>query len=129
MCFFCLGRYVSCDEFTVSRWSNRKIDDIYSHLRDTTRNDEIESFHSTECLPDWETKTKTSNPGRRISRKAEFDHGNNVRDAYPRRKKPAYGLQNQMKKQGMLYENDRDDQWISTSNSPSKSVDPSFTEV
>lgn len=116
---------ISCDEFTVTDWSNRKIDNIDSHLRDTKRNDEIESFHSEECLSIRETTSKTHNRDQLVSQKAKFDHGNNFRYAHPRGKKQVYGLKSQIEKQGMVYE-DSDDQWISSLNSPSKFADSIF---
>ena len=119
---------ISCDKHTVSDWSNRKIDNIDSHLRDTKRNDEIESFHSEECVSNRETKSKTHNRDRLLSRKAQFDHGNSFRDAHPRGEKLVYGLKSQSEKQGMVYE-DSNDQWISSLNSPSKFVDSIFLQV
>jgi hypothetical protein len=124
------GLFISCDRFAASGSKNRRIDDIHSHLRGTKRDDEIESFQSTECSSTRETKSTMRNPDRLISRKAEFDYGNEFRhNSTQRRGKPAYGLTNQMKKQGMLTNCDDSDQWISTSNHPSAFFNLCLIEV
>ena len=113
------------DVFAASKNNNRGINDINSHLRATRRDDEIDSYHSSEGLRNTESKSTISNSGRQTSRKAEFDYGNKSR------LNKKYGLANQMKLQGFQVQEDHNDcgQWISTSNNTGKFVYSHCIEV
>ncbi|KAL3770412.1 hypothetical protein ACHAW5_002329 [Stephanodiscus triporus] len=106
-----LGLAIVLRSLTAKTNNNRRINDIYSHLRGTKKGDDIESIHSMEDLQIRETKSTTHTSNRQISKRDDYGQS---------RTKKTYGLANQIKRTGMrMIDNfGEEEEWIDTSTKP-----------